>query len=316
VVLGMRAALVLLVFVLLSMATPASATLPGRNGAVGFSAYKLSEESTDIVIDRQVVGIAPVSGAPWTFGFGHSPAFSPGGRKIAYVATDLHGDIWYGIWLARSDCRRQSNRRAAPPCSKLQRLTHGRFDDEPVWSPNGKRIAFERNDSRIYTVRATGGGRRLLIGGHDPDWSSTGALAYAAGYDGGGDSPIHVRGPGGRIRDLGVRGSGPSWAPSGDRLAFSKYNDRLGLYVINADGTGLRRIWAAKQDSDSQPVVPSEAAWSPDGRWIAFIRDSQDGFTEGAYAIRPSGRGLRVLIRLSNHISHFNYDDLAWPRLR
>jgi Tol biopolymer transport system component len=120
-----------------------------------------------------------------------------------------------------------------------------------------------------------------------------------------------VREPGGRIRRLGVVGSGPSWAPKGDRLAFSAYDDTAsrtsGLYVINADGTGLRKIW----DSD-QEGAPLAATWSPDGRWIAFIEDFKGGITGWVYAVRPSGQGLRVRIRVPDDL---NADELAWQRL-
>jgi Tol biopolymer transport system component len=305
----MRGALVLLVFVLLSVAAPASATLPGHNGVVAFSAYSLDEESTDIVIDRQVIAVAPLPGALRIFGVGSSPAFSPGGGRIAYAAAD--DSRAPGIWLARSDCRRP-NGSPPPPCSKLKRLTHGETDASPAWSPNGQRVAFVRGDSRIYTVRARGGGRRLLVGGHDPDWSPTGALAFTAGTFGSGDAPIRVREPGGHIRRLGVVGRGASWAPTGDRLAFSAYSDTpsrtSGLYVINADGTGLRKIWHSDEGE-----VPAAATWSPDGRSIAFIKDFQDGYTGWVYAVRPNGQGLRVLIRVPNDL---NADDLAWQRLR
>jgi Tol biopolymer transport system component len=55
----------------------------------------------------------------------------------------------------------------------------------------------------------------------------------------------------------------PSWAPSGQRLAF--VTDRAGfqdIFVVNANGTNLRRI----TDVDPAPAVTTEwwPAWSPD----------------------------------------------------
>jgi len=55
---------------------------------------------------------------------------------------------------------------------------------------------------------------------------------------------------------------GPAWSPDGTRIAFN--SDREGIpqvYVMNADGTGLRRL------SDVWGEYP---AWSPDGDRIAF----------------------------------------------
>lgn len=60
-----------------------------------------------------------------------------------------------------------------------------------------------------------------------------------------------------------------------------------GLYVLNTDGTGLRRI-AREEDYYSFPYE-SPAAWSPDGSRIAFAN--------GAYLmiVHPDGSGLRTL---------------------
>jgi len=55
---------------------------------------------------------------------------------------------------------------------------------------------------------------------------------------------------------------GPAWSPDGSRIAFN--SDREGMpqvYVMNADGSGLRRL------SDSWGEYP---AWSPDGSRITF----------------------------------------------
>jgi TolB protein len=53
------------------------------------------------------------------------------------------------------------------------------------------------------------------------------------------------------------------------------------LYVVNAGGTGLRRIPGSGHDAD--------AAWSPDGRLLAFTRRDR------LHVMRPDGRGARAL---------------------
>ena len=65
----------------------------------------------------------------------------------------------------------------------------------------------------------------------------------------------------------------PSYSPDGTRIAFSgPVGDgslgRYGIYVINADGSGLRQITAPRY-GDFDP------AWSPDGSRIAFRRDTR-----------------------------------------
>lgn len=54
----------------------------------------------------------------------------------------------------------------------------------------------------------------------------------------------------------------PAFSPSGKRIAFTRFG--VGLFTMNADGTGLRRL--TKNGRDAYPT------WSPNGRAIAFVR--------------------------------------------
>jgi Tol biopolymer transport system component len=59
----------------------------------------------------------------------------------------------------------------------------------------------------------------------------------------------------------------PSWSPDGHQLVFTGFDGGLSdLFVVNRDGTGLRRLTNDKY-ADLQP------AWSPDGKTIAFATD-------------------------------------------
>ncbi len=57
-------------------------------------------------------------------------------------------------------------------------------------------------------------------------------------------------------------GLDPALSPDGSQVAFTRWRDERGLYVINVDGSGERMLYGT-----SQAKAP---AWSPDGTKIAF----------------------------------------------
>ena len=74
----------------------------------------------------------------------------------------------------------------------------------------------------------------------------------------------------------------PAWSPDGRRIAFPS----SGIRVVNADGSGLRRL---TREGRGTP------AWSPDGRRIAFV-SRRDGNLE-IYVMNADGSGQRRLTR-------------------
>ena len=79
----------------------------------------------------------------------------------------------------------------------------------------------------------------------------------------------------------------PAFSPDGRQIAFNSNRDNNNdIYVVNVDGTGLRRL-------TNNPAIDTSPTWSPNSQQIAFTSDRTG--TPQIYLIGADGTGMRRL---------------------
>ncbi len=168
----------------------------------------------------------------------------------------------------------------------------------PRFSPTRQEItymSYGNGRPRVYLMNLETGQQRV-VGDFPgmtfaPRFSPDGRRIVMSLQQGGGSSLFDLDLASGRKRQLtnvpGAIDTGPSYAPNGQQVVFE--SDREGsqqLYVMNADGSGTRRI-SFGNARYSTPV------WSPRGDYIAFTKQTSGRFLIGV--MRPDGSGERIL---------------------
>lgn len=115
---------------------------------------------------------------------------------------------------------------------RVQLTTDPAADFDPVWSPDGTKIAFRshRDDGNeeIYVMDVDGSNQINLTNDPEGDWS-------------------------------------PAWSPDGTKIAFASARDGSAndLYIMNPDGTDVEQI-------TDIPGINEYPSWSPDSNQIVF----------------------------------------------
>jgi Tol biopolymer transport system component/predicted Ser/Thr protein kinase len=152
---------------------------------------------------------------------GDAPSFSRHANRLAYQRSVGDSNIW------RIPGPR-SSQRAAPPGKWIAST---QLDDEPQYSPDGKKIVFCSGRSGTPELWTCDGNGRELA----------------------------------QLTSLGGPPSGsPRWSPDSRWIAFdAPKSGNIHIFIISADGSAPRQLTQGSTNS----IRPS---WSSDGKWVYF----------------------------------------------
>ena len=177
-------------------------------------------------------------------------SLSPTGKRAVFEAR---GEI-FTVPTAEGDWRNLTN-------------SSGAADRNPVWSPDGRRIAWFSDASGEY---------RLMIGDQD-----------------GAAEPRAITLPNPNFY------TGTTWSPDGKYLSYTDVDRQLWLLDV---ATGQGKV--ADQDSTSFPGTSwDRVAWSPDGRWFAYSKRLDNGFQSVYLYSVETGRRTRLTDGMADVIS-------------
>jgi len=312
-------ALVLTVAIIAVGAAPASATFPGPNGRIAFSADVEKTKSREIFTATSKGGdVRRLTRFPNTLS--ELPDWSPDGQRIAFFSGLQVENQPVQIQVMNADG------------SDVTELTRGPgFHGFPAWSPDAASLAIAADWGDFPTLRglwiipssAPGGvtkqeARRLTalpagsqVVDEEPQFSPDGSSIVFTRFKTPRKSAIHRVGIDGsglrRLTPWRLNASDPDWSPDGQRVAFDSgdFNGQTDgggdIYVMRGDGSGRKRLsdfplLRQKCCPPGFPGLANNPVWSPSGTRIMFTHFLPPPKGNKLVAMKPDGSRQQVVI--------------------
>jgi Tol biopolymer transport system component/DNA-binding winged helix-turn-helix (wHTH) protein len=276
---------------------------------------------------RSKAGLPAVTPAVTNVGEKYTPSLSPDGQHIAFAwngGAGPHFSLYVKIVGTEES---------------LRLTKQASIDFNPVWSPDGRYIAFcriQRDETGIYIIPALGGVERkvrktlweeqafyqVIWNAGRLSWSPDGkllAFSDRASRNEHASSSIFLL----SLDSLEIRrltspsrgASNPTFSPDGQTLAFTKVSQAFqSIYTVPVSGGEEQRLisdgtdhWGLAWTPDGRDIVFANAGWpvNPGWLWKVPLRGGEpERLQFGQEGIEPSIRGNRlVYVRQAANLS-------------
>lgn len=265
-----------LVSIALVVVSAASATAPGKNGAIVFRRYFDDQQTWGAVFTIEPDGThaQQITHPPQGI-VDDQPDWAPDGSLISFTRCAPNEGLCH-VWTVAPDGTGIAP--VGPLCPTGAKETRCPDDGHPDFSPDSKRLVFVQSTGRVKQVPVTGQQiEHSAIAVMNRDGSNRHVVYTTRGFTADLDYPV--------------------FSPDGKQIVFERHNsglsrpiDKHAVFVIGADGSNLHRLTPWVENDGDNPD------WSPDGKWILYHSHVEDPAGQAQYfLVHPDGSGRRQI---------------------